>query len=136
MEAFIFNSNMSIMVNGSPTKEFKVKRGLRPGDPISPFLFVMAEEGLKWLVDKEVINADYAGFSINGKCFVDVLQFANDTLMAGDGSWNHLWAIKSVLRRFELISGLGFNFHKSKLIGINISSNVLEMAALCFSVSR
>lgn len=48
--------------------------------------------------------------------------------MDGEGSWTHLWAIKSVLRAFEMISGLGINFHKSKLIGINIGSNFLEVA--------
>ncbi|XP_058746332.1 uncharacterized protein LOC131619227 [Vicia villosa] len=119
---------MSVMVNGSPTKEFKVERGLRQGDPISSFLFVIVAEGLKGLVNKAVENGDFAGFAFNGRCFIDVLEFADDTLLVGDGSLNHLWAIKFVLRAFKMISDLGINFHKSKLIGINISSNFLEIA--------
>lgn len=94
MEALIFTNNMSVMVNGSPTKEFKMERCLRKGDPISPFLFVIVEEGLEGLVNKAVENGDYAGFSMKGKSFIDVLQLADDSLMVGDGSWTHLWAIK------------------------------------------
>lgn len=73
MEAMVFSSNMSVMVTGSPTNEFKVERGLRQGDPISPFLFVIVAEGLKGLVNKAVDNGDYSGFSFNGNYFIDVI---------------------------------------------------------------
>ncbi|XP_058747167.1 uncharacterized protein LOC131620174 [Vicia villosa] len=85
MEALIFTSTMSVLVNGSPTKKFEVGRGLSQGDPISPFLFVIVPEGLKLLVNKTVSNGD-SGCNVNGRCFVDVLQFADDTLMVGDGT--------------------------------------------------
>ncbi|XP_058742450.1 uncharacterized protein LOC131614936 [Vicia villosa] len=80
------------------------------------------------LVKKSVENGDFAGCDVNDKCFVDVLQFADNTLLVGDGSWNHLWAIKVVLRAFELVSGLDINFNKNKLIGVNIISHFLDIA--------
>lgn len=135
METMIFASNMSVMVNGGTIREFKVERGLRQGDPICPFLSVIVAEGLKGLINKAVENGVYAGFYFNRNCFIDVLQFADDTILIEDGNWNHVWAIKSVPRGFELISGPSVNFHKSKLIDININYNFMDRV-MTFLASR
>ena len=39
-----------VLVNGSPTDEFKPSRGLRQGDPLAPFLFLVVAEGLARIV--------------------------------------------------------------------------------------
>ncbi|GKA48843.1 RNA-directed DNA polymerase, eukaryota, reverse transcriptase zinc-binding domain protein [Tanacetum coccineum] len=46
IKACLKSSRTSILVNGSPTSEFIVKRGLRQGDTLSPFLFILVMEGL------------------------------------------------------------------------------------------
>ncbi|GJV67471.1 putative RNA-directed DNA polymerase, eukaryota, reverse transcriptase zinc-binding domain protein [Tanacetum coccineum] len=46
IKACLESSRTSILVNGSPTSEFSVKRDLRQGDPFSPFLFIIVMEGL------------------------------------------------------------------------------------------
>ncbi|CAK8565038.1 unnamed protein product [Lathyrus sativus] len=66
---------MSVFVNESPTKEFKVGKGLRQGDPLSPFLFVIVVEGLIGLVRKSIYNGDFSDFHVNDRCLVDILQF-------------------------------------------------------------
>lgn len=40
MKACVFGGSMSILVNGSPTEEIDIKRGLKQGDPLAPFLFL------------------------------------------------------------------------------------------------
>ncbi|XP_058733478.1 secreted RxLR effector protein 78-like [Vicia villosa] len=54
MESCIFSSHTSIIINGSTTKDFRVEKGLRQGDPISPFLFVLVTEALTSLMKKAV----------------------------------------------------------------------------------
>lgn len=54
---------------------------------LSPFIFVIMAESLKGLVNKAVENGEYAGYSLNDRCFVGILQFIDDTLMVGEGTW-------------------------------------------------
>nr|GEY66376.1 hypothetical protein [Tanacetum cinerariifolium] len=46
------NARSSVLVNGSPTAEFELFRGLRQGDPLSQFLFILATKGLHALTCK------------------------------------------------------------------------------------
>lgn len=50
---FISTVSFSILLNGSPYGFFRPKCGLRQGDPLSPFLFVMVTEVLMRLIKKE-----------------------------------------------------------------------------------
>ncbi|XP_058740932.1 uncharacterized protein LOC131613262 [Vicia villosa] len=107
MEMLVFNSSMSVLFNGSSTKEFGVFKGLRKGDPLSPFLYVLVAEGLSGLVMKSIEIGKFGSFCIKSSCWVDILQFADDTLLVGEGTWKHVKAIKGVLRAFEIVLGLG-----------------------------
>lgn len=52
MDSAVFTSSISVLVNGSPSEDFQVTKGLRQGDPLSPFLFTIVVEGLAGMVRK------------------------------------------------------------------------------------
>lgn len=64
---------MSVLTNGSPTRDFEVKRGLRQGDPLSPFLFVIIVEGLASLVTKAMNVIIYSSFKVDSWVSVDII---------------------------------------------------------------
>jgi len=117
---------VSVLVNGSPTEEFKPSRGLRQGDPLTPFLFVVVVEGLAGLVRQACKARLFTGLKFGRKDVeLGILQFADDTVFFCEDSYSNVVTLKSILRGFEIASGLKINFHKSKLIGINVHRNNL-----------
>lgn len=92
----ISSAKVSMLVNGSPTEEFCVGRGLRQGDPLSPFLFLIAAEGLNVLF-KEVSGLGLFEGYVVGELTISHLQFADDTLIIGKKCSQNIWLIKAVL---------------------------------------
>jgi len=122
----------SILVNGSLTEEFSLDMGLRQGDPLSPFLFLLAVEGSHVLMKTMSLNHLFNGYSVGSSnpVVVSHLQFANDTLIFGEKSWANVRMRRAVLILFEALSGLKVNFSKSQLVGVNVPESWLSEAAL------
>jgi len=129
MKACVCGGSMSILVNGSPTKEINIQRGLKQGDPLAPFLFLMVAKGFSGLMRNAVRLHMFEGFRVGvGGLMISHLQYANDTLCMGKATVANSWTLKALLQGFELASGLKVNFSKSCLIGINVTRDFMEMA--------
>ena len=128
----------SVLVNGCPTEEFPIERGLRQGDPLSPFLFLLAAEGFNVVVNVVVDANLFIGYGVGSLSEVRLthLQFADNTLLLGEKSWLNVRTMRAVLLLFEEISGLKVNFNKSMLTGVNMSESWLSEAALVMKCRR
>ncbi|KAK3220120.1 hypothetical protein Dsin_014090 [Dipteronia sinensis] len=114
---------MSILVNGSPTPQFKIERGLRQGDLLSPFLFNIVTEGLSALMNKATNLGLLQGASVgNNEVHLSHLQFADDTIFFLKPKIESLFNLKRLIRCYELSSGLKINFHKTCIV--RVSKNV------------
>ena len=103
----------SVLVNGCPTEEFPLEWGLRQGDPLLPFLFLLTAKGFNVLMNV-VVGADlFHGFAVGNGSDVRLthLQFADNTLIMGGKSWLIVRPMRAVLLLFEDVSGLKVNFH-------------------------
>lgn len=95
----IFSRRCSVLVNGSPTEEVDIQKGLKQGDPLSPFLYLMVAEGLSGLMKKVVNMGKFTGCEIgNEGPMVSILQYADDTLLIGEAIWENMWVVKTILR--------------------------------------
>ena len=117
MKECVSTATASVLVSGSPTEEFVMKRGLCQGDPLSPFLFLLAAEGLNVLMTSAVNSNLFTSYSIGAHTptVLSHLQFADDTLLLGVKSWANVRALRAILVLFENLSGLKVNYHKSML---------------------
>ncbi|XP_072074404.1 uncharacterized protein [Arachis hypogaea] len=113
-------ASMSILINGSPSKPFKMERGLRQGDPLSPFLFVLVVDVLHRMLGDAVRNRCISPLLV-GKDNIELshLQFVDDTILFCPPEEKTIKNYARLLRCFELMSGLSINFDKSSLISIN-----------------
>ena len=111
-----FQRNISSSINqgGNLSNFFKLGRGCRQGDPISPYIFILCAEILSIRIRQ---NKHIKGILI-GKNEIKISQFADDTSLFLDGSEQSLGASVNELNTFASISGLRMNFSKTNVIWI------------------
>ena len=82
IHSFYADSKSCVGVNGQFTEWFKIRRGIRQGNPVSPYLFVICAEVLGILIRS---NNSIKGIYIQDK-EIRLSQFADDTNLILDGS--------------------------------------------------
>ncbi|GKC71490.1 RNA-directed DNA polymerase, eukaryota [Tanacetum coccineum] len=130
----LISGKASILVNGSPTSEFQFHRGLKQGDPLAPFLFILIMESLHLSFSRAVEAGIFTGIEIGSSLTISHLFYADDAVFIGEWSHNNLKGIMNILRCFSLLSGLSINVKKSQLLGIGISYSIVFEAAKSLSV--
>ena len=104
----------SVCINGKAYGNITPSRGIRQGDPLSPYLFLLCAEGFSSLLAKAKGEGQIHGVSICKRApSISHLLFANDSLLFCRANQEEVQAISEVLRTYAACSGQCINFEKS-----------------------
>ncbi|CAA7048221.1 unnamed protein product [Microthlaspi erraticum] len=112
------------LINGAAKGFVKPSRGIRQGDPLSPYLFILCSEVLSGLCYQAQESGQIEGVKIANKGpKVNHLLFADDTMFFCKSNERTCQALKEILRKYEEASGQKISCQKS---AITFSKKTLE----------
>lgn len=106
-----------VKLNGCLTEEFVPERGLRQGDPLSPYLFLLCAEGFSILLQKADNDGHIGGLKIcQGAPSISHLLFADDSLILIHANGEDAAKLQGILDLYEECSGQMINKDKSAIM--------------------
>lgn len=121
----ITSISYSFIRNGSVFGDVTPHRGVRQGDPISPYIYIICAEGLSSIIRRNEEAGLIHGCSIaRGAPAISHLLYADDCYFFFRANKSEANVMKRILGRYESISGQMINYAKSS---ITFSSNTREI---------
>lgn len=108
---------------------FNSFRGLRQGDPLPPFLFVIVMDALSHMLDATV-GGGFLSDLLAGGVNISHLLFADDTLFFCEPNRGHIQSLRVLLLCSEAVTGLQVYLLKSKMVPVGSMSNVQCLASI------
>eukprot|EP00253_Pinus_taeda_P004604 PITA_04604 len=115
----ISSTFFSILINGIPTSTFRPSGGIRQGDPLSPFLFVIMAEGLGRCINSAILSRNLKGITLHQAPTVSHQQFVDDNMIFGHSSIQEARTLNALLDNFSKASGALINKVKSQIFFFN-----------------
>ncbi|KAG7593406.1 Reverse transcriptase domain [Arabidopsis thaliana x Arabidopsis arenosa] len=106
----------SVLINGASYGYIKPERGIRQGDPLSPFLFILCAEALVHIMNKAEQDGHLTGLRLKPNCpSIQHLLFADDSLFLCQATFKECTAFLQCLQLYGKASGQEINFQKSAI---------------------
>ncbi|CAN1744197.1 LINE-1 retrotransposable element ORF2 protein [Linum perenne] len=127
----------NVLVNGGQSGFFHPTRGLRQGDPLSPFLFIVVSNVLSFLMTTAVEEGGIKGMRLTPRCPVlHHILFADDTVLCGKATVTEAQRMKSILDMYCCLSGQAVNETKSAIhFSANTPSGIKNEVTRVFGVN-
>lgn len=107
----------SVLVNEIPTDYFVPSRGIRQGDPLSPYIFIICMEVLSLMIHEATENLSWIPFSMGRKRVpISHLLFYDDIMLFGEVSVGTTASLRNILDSFCQISGQTISIEKSMML--------------------
>ena len=108
--------SFSVLINGSPEGYFEPGRGIRQGDPLSTYLFILCAEVLSHMMNRAMADRSLLGVKISLQAPpVNHLLFADDSLFFSLANARACKKLKKILGDYEGASGQAVNLMKSSI---------------------
>lgn len=114
--ACVTSVSYSYLVNGSAQGRVVPTRGIRQGDPLSPYLFILCTEVLSGLCRKAQLHGDVIGVKVSRNSpAINHLLFADDTMFFSRTDHKSCAKLISILKKYGDASGQCINLNKSSI---------------------
>ena len=114
---YVSSLTFEVMVNGGKSESFKPSRGLRQGDPLLPYLFILGQEVLSRLIEHEVKLKKVVSIktSISSPTILHVM-YADDVVLFSKALSKDATSLVKTLEKYCRWSGQSINRNKSGFI--------------------
>jgi hypothetical protein len=115
-------SMAQILLNGQIGEKFKIEKGVRQGDPLSPYLYIVVADVLHQMI-RRAYSKGILLLPIENGAPLPMLQYVDDTLLILHGSPQQATLAKALLEAFPMFTGLHINYQKSTFFPLHMTEH-------------
>lgn len=110
------SASFQVLINGEPDAPFQASNGVRQGDPLAPYLFLIGMEGLSCMIKRKIADGLITPARASPSTYVSHILYADDILPVAKANSEEASVVKNLLEDFAILSGLRMNPNKSHMI--------------------